>query len=167
MWAKTIPKFPFLFHKNLTVCLNEVEEFASVTSWLIKITVCKYSFHPKLVWISVFLVNFVIKKNPKEKWNAEETFSALPPILFFFLMWSTLGVKTEYSYVTKKHMASFPFRILKPETSFNIFMPSDSMTVSSQKVNGSLRSKVHLLAQERGVLQVKQREMMNFHCFFP
>lgn len=106
------------------------------------------------------------KKKPKEKWNTKEAFSAVPQILFSFLMWSTLGVKTEFSYVTRKHMASFPFRILKPETSCNMFMPSDSMTVYSQKVNGSLRSKVNFLTQERGVLQVKQREMANFYCFF-
>lgn len=62
-----------------------------------------------------------------------------------------LGNKTEYSYVTRNDTASFPFRILKPETSFNIFMPSDSMTVCSQKVNSSLRSKAHL-TQETGCL---------------
>lgn len=63
-------------------------------------------------------------------------------------------------------MVRFPFRILKPETSFNMFMPPDSITVCSQKVNDSLRSKVPLLTQEGSVLQVKQREMMNIYCFF-
>lgn len=70
------------------------------------------------------------------------------PILFFFQMWSNLGVKTEYSYVTRNHMASFPFRILKPETSFNMCMPT--MTLCSQKVNGPLRSKVQSSSSHSG-----------------
>lgn len=88
------------------------------------------------------------KQNNLRKNEMQKRLSVLFSNIVFLPNVKQLGSKTEYSYVTRNHMASFPFRILKPETSFNMCMPT--MTLCSQKVNGPLRSKVQSSSSHSG-----------------